>query len=218
MNTRNEGELPLEEETLQLRARIAELEEEISHMRGSIEGHDRQNTEAQRQSELQYKEVFDNISACIFLIDVTSDGRFKFAGFNPAEQQAVGLTNAVSGKFVEEVFADGPAKKVSANYCRCLEAGTPITYDDELNLPSGRRYFHSNLIPMRNASGRIHRIVGACIDTTDFKRTQEEALARHKLESLGVLASGIALDFNNLLAGIHASAELAVMEFTEGSA
>jgi PAS domain S-box-containing protein len=170
------------------------------------------------ESELQYKEVFDNISVCMFLIDVTSDGRFRIAGFNPAEERAVGLTTAeVSGKFVEEVFAEELAEKVSANYRRCLGAGAPINYDDELNLPNGRRYFHSNLIPMRNASGRINRIVGACIDTTDFKRTQEEALAGQKLESLGVLAGGIAHDFNNLLGGILAQAELAEKELAGGS-
>ena len=210
MNTPNENELPLEQETPQLRARITQLEEVISRLRASSEA---------GEIELQYKEVFDNVSVCMFLIDVTSDGRFKFGRFNPAEEKAVGLSNAeVSGKFVEEVFADELASKLSANYRRCLKAGTPITYDDELHLPGGRRNFHSNLIPMRNASGRIHRIVGACIDTTEFKRTQEEAFARQKLESLGVLAAGIAHDFNNLLGGILSCAELALTERAEGSA
>ena len=96
-------------------------------------------------------------------MDVTSDGRFKFTGFNPSEEKAVGLSSAeVSGRFVEEVFAADLAQKLIANYRRCLEAGAPIDYEDELNLPGGRRYFHSNLIPMRDDAGRIHRIVGAC--------------------------------------------------------
>jgi PAS domain S-box-containing protein len=45
-------------------------------------------------------------------------------------------------------------------------------------------------------------------DITNVKRTQEEAVARQKLEGLGVLAGGIAHDFNNLLGGILAEAEL----------
>jgi PAS domain-containing protein len=103
MNPPNVGDFPLEDETQRLRARIAELEDEISYIRGSVEP-GRLNSEALYQSEVQYKDIFDNISICMFLVDVTSDGRFKFAGFNPAEEQAVGLTNAqVSGKFVEEV-------------------------------------------------------------------------------------------------------------------
>jgi two-component system, cell cycle sensor histidine kinase and response regulator CckA len=216
MNTPNVGDFPPQDETQRLRARIAELEEEISYIRDSAEP-DSPNL-ALRQIELQYKDIFENISVCMFLIDVTPDGRFKYAGFNPAEEQAVGLTSAqVSGKFVEEVFDKELANKLTATYRRCLEAGTPINYDDELNLPSGQRYFHSNLIPMRNGSGRIHQIVGACIDTTDFRRTQDQALARQKLESLGVLAGGIAHDFNNLLGGILAQAELAETEVAVGS-
>uniref|UniRef100_Q02D70 histidine kinase n=1 Tax=Solibacter usitatus (strain Ellin6076) TaxID=234267 RepID=Q02D70_SOLUE len=174
--------------------------------------------EALRESNLQYREVFDHISACLFLVDVTADGRFKFAEFNPAEEEAVGLSSEqVSGKFVEDVFSEDLAGKLTGNYRRCLEAGRVITYDDELNFPGGRRYFHSNLIPLQNAAGSIYRIIGACIDVTDLKRTQEEALAKQNLESLGVLASGIAHDFNNLLGGINAQAELIEEELAENS-
>jgi PAS domain S-box-containing protein len=174
---------------------------------------------ALRDSYLQYKEVFDNISVCVFLVDVTPDGRFKFVGFNPAEEEAVGLSSAeVSGRLVEEVFDKDLANKLTANYRRCLEAGRAIKYDDALNLPRGLRYFHSNLIPLRNAAGVIHRIIGACIDITDFRRTQEEALAKQNLESLGVLAGGIAHDFNNVLGGIHAQAELIEIDLDVGSA
>ena len=52
---------------------------------------------------------------------------------------------------------------------------------------------------------------------TEVKRTQEEALARQKLESVGTLAGGIAHDFNNLLGGVQAQAELALTELDAGS-
>ena len=81
----------------------------------------------------------------------------------------------------------------------------------------GRRYFHTNLIPVRNPAGHIHRIIGACIETTDFRKTQDEVLARQKLESLGVVARGIAHDFNNLLGSILAEAELAQSEMALGA-
>jgi PAS domain S-box-containing protein len=54
-------------------------------------------------------------------------------------------------------------------------------------------------------------------DITEIKRTQEEALYRNKLESLGTLAGGIAHDFNNLLGAIQAQAELASAELDAGS-
>ena len=80
MKTPDSGEFSREEETHQLRARIAKLEEEISLIGGGIGGPDGRVAEAQEESDVQYKEVFDNISACMFLIDVTSDGRFKYVG------------------------------------------------------------------------------------------------------------------------------------------
>ena len=207
MKAQDVRELQPGEETQQLRERIARLEEEIRSLRGG-----------EQEFDSMYKQVFDNISACMFLVDVTPDGRFKYAAFNAAEEKAVGLTNAeVCGKLVEEVFAEDLAKKLTATYRRCLEAGVPISYEDRIDFPSGRRYFNSNLMPIRNQSAAIHRIIGACIDITDFKRTQEEALARQKLESLGVLAGGIAHDFNNLLGSILSQAELAEEELAAGS-
>lgn len=175
--------------------------------------------EALRQNELWTKQVFDNIPECIFVLDVTHEGRFRFVALNPAEEEAVGFsTSDVSGKFIEDVLSDEVSKKVIANYRRCLEAGSLISYQDELNLEVGRRYFHTNLIPLRDAAGRIYRIAGCCTDLTDIKRTDEQALASQKLESIGVLANGIAHDFNNLLGGILICSELALAENEDVSA
>jgi len=52
---------------------------------------------------------------------------------------------------------------------------------------------------------------------TEVKRTQEQAFARQKLESVGTLASGIAHDFNNLLGGVLAQAELGLAGLAPGS-
>ena len=170
------------------------------------------------ESERLYKEVFNHFSECIFVLDVTPDGHFKFAGLNPAEERAIGLSSTeVAGKFIEDVFPEDVAKSLIAHYRRCLEVGTLINYDDELNLSTGPRFFHTNLIPVRNKVGCIDRIVGCCMDFTDLKRSQDDALARQKLESVGTLANGIAHDFNNLLAAVLAQAELASVELAAGS-
>jgi PAS domain S-box-containing protein len=54
-------------------------------------------------------------------------------------------------------------------------------------------------------------------DVTEIKRTQDEALLRQKLESVGRFAGGIAHDFNNLLGAVQAQAELASTELDAGS-
>ncbi len=173
---------------------------------------------ALRQSELINRQIIDNIPDCIFVLNVTPDGRFKFAELNPAEEKAVGLSSAeVSGKFIEDVLPEEVAKDVTAHYRECLQAGVPISYEGELRLAIGARYFRTHLIPVRDSWGHIFRLVGCCHDLTDTRRTQEADLARQKLESIGKLASGIAHDFNNLLGGILASAELGLSEHAAGA-
>jgi two-component system, cell cycle sensor histidine kinase and response regulator CckA len=61
------------------------------------------------------------------------------------------------------------------------------------------------------------QMFGACLDITDFRRAQEEAMAAQKLETVGTLANGIAHDFNNLLGAVLAQAELALDDVASGS-
>ena len=79
------------------------------------------------------------------------------------------------------------------------------------------RWVLNNGVPRFAPDGVFAGYIGSCIDITEVKRTQEEALASQKLESVGRLASGIAHDFNNLLGGILASAELVLAEREQGS-
>jgi two-component system cell cycle sensor histidine kinase/response regulator CckA len=69
---------------------------------------------------------------------------------------------------------------------------------------------------LMNEEGSPARMFGAVQDVTDVRRTQEQTIARQKLESLGTLANGIAHDFNNLLGGVLAQAELALSEVAAG--
>ena len=59
--------------------------------------------------------------------------------------------------------------------------------------------------------------IGSCIDITDRKQSQDRMLASQKLESLGVMAAGVAHDFGNLLGTILANADLALSEMASDS-
>jgi PAS domain S-box-containing protein len=144
---------------------------------GSLAGtrHFQQARDAVRESALRYREVFENISDCIFVLDVTPEGRFRFAEVNPADERSMGYSAAeVCGRLVEETVPAELARQITANYRRCLETGSIITYTEELALPRGNRSFDTTLIPIRDAAGRIRRILGVARDITGQERTEKE--------------------------------------------
>lgn len=57
-------------------------------------------------------------------------------------------------------------------------------------------------VPRFSPDGGFSGYIGSCIDITDRKQNQDKMLASQKLESLGVMAAGVAHDFGNLLGTI----------------
>lgn len=152
---------------------------------------ERQRSEtALRLSEKRYREVFENTSDCMFLLDVMSEDRFKIVRFNPAEEKSVGITNAqAAGKLIQDIVPAEVATVLKANFRRCVETGSRINYEEELDLPIGRRHFDTTLIPVRDASGQIYRIVGIAHNITERKQTAEHL--RRSEEQLRALSSRI---------------------------
>lgn len=130
---------------------------------------------ALRESQERYQEVFDNSADGIFLVAVTSDLRFKFIEFNPVIEMVTGLLSAeVSGRFVEDVLPERRASEVIAKYRECVDSGSRVAYEEELTQAIDHRTFHVLLSPVRNADGRIHRIIGVARDVTEQRRKRAE--------------------------------------------
>ncbi len=128
-----------------------------------------------RESERRYREVFENSSDAMYVLEVCADGRFRNLDVNPAFERSTGLTAAeVIGKYQEDTVDAETALVVSEKYRRCIERGAPVEEEAELNLPSGRKSYQSTLVPVRDDGGRIYRIVGISRDVTELKRSLAE--------------------------------------------
>ena len=86
------------------------------------------------------------------------------------------------------------------------------------------RIFDFTINPFRDESGRIRYLIPEGRDITELKRIQEKQLAierkvqqAQKLESLGVLAGGVAHDFNNMLLAIMGNTDLALLDLPKDS-
>lgn len=130
--------------------------------------------EALQESERRYREVFEHSSDAMFLVDVTPDGCFRFLSYNPAAERVVGISTAdAAGKCAEEILPEKVAEAVEANYRECADAGAPISYEETLDFPAGRIDCHVTLIPLKDAAGRVNRIIGIARNITGRKRAEE---------------------------------------------
>ncbi|WP_262299766.1 PAS domain-containing protein [Microvirga sesbaniae] len=119
---------------------------------------------------------FENSSDSLFIIAVEPD-RFVIEFLNPAHERRTGLRNAdVSGRTPHECLPPAVADSVTEHYRSCVEAGHPIRYEEDLDLPAGVIHYQTLLTPVRDDTGRIYRILGSARDVT----LEYEALRREE--------------------------------------
>lgn len=148
-----------------------------------------------------YRDIYNHTSDAIFLLRVMPEGGLVYISTNKAHQEGTGLpSEAVLGKTAEEIFPPPIAAQMQANYQRLLEVGEPISYQEVLELPAGRKTWLTQLVPMPGADGQIERIAGISRDMTGYLRDQGRLAKlleyRTKLQDLvlRILQEGIAED------------------------
>ncbi|WP_318567057.1 PAS domain-containing protein [Salinigranum marinum] len=166
----------------------------------------------------EYEAVFENAGDAVFLVEVDSDGdggedaptvepTFRFVRLNPSQEAATGLaTETVRRRTPRAVLGDELGAEVEANYRRCVEAGEPITYEEELALPGGTRTWQTRLAPV-TVDGEVTRIVGIARDIT--RRVERERELQRKNDRLDEFASVVAHDLRNPLNVAQGRARLA---------
>lgn len=79
------------------------------------------------------------------------------------------------------------------------------------------RWIHTRAILLFDSAGQPIRMLGAHMDFTDRKLTEDSLLRSQRLDSLGTLAGGVAHDLNNALAPILMGTELLRIDYPEAS-
>ena len=140
---------------------------------------------ARKQMEMSLKEandryiqILDNSIDVIYLIEVTPEGHFVYVDVNAAYEEVTGIPrDVVIGLDVEEIEDETFRTILTDKFNTCLNAGEKTDYTADYPFPIGVRTFHSILLPIRDDSGRIVRIVGSARDITE-RQEMEEALKK----------------------------------------
>ncbi|HUX12951.1 MAG TPA: PAS domain S-box protein, partial [Spirochaetia bacterium] len=156
----------------------------ISERRGDgtfiIEGFSSDITENVRAEEetkrvaREYESVFHGAQDSIFLMEVIGPNQFRYTRNNQTHERTTGLsTEAIRGKTPLELLGRELGETVSANYQRCVDAKVSISYEETLDLPTGRRTWATTLTPVIRG-GRVAQIVGVSQDITERRAAEEK--------------------------------------------
>ncbi|MHB8765346.1 MAG: PAS domain-containing sensor histidine kinase [Deferrisomatales bacterium] len=134
---------------------------------------------------------------------------------DPDEVRRFPLDSFFSPASAARIAAETPARR----------RGESATYEVELIGRRGtRRATMLSAAPLLGEDGGFRGTMGTFVDITDLRlleaerrNLEDQVRQKQKLESLGVLAGGIAHDLNNTLAPIIGFAELAADDTPEGS-
>jgi PAS domain S-box-containing protein len=138
-----------------------------------------------RDLRRQYETVFQNAQDALFLIDVEDADTFRIIRFSSHEEELTGLvTGDPTGETVEAAFVDEVSDELRARYRTCVETAEPATYEAELSLPEGTRYWQTKLAPVV-VDGEVTELVGASRDITALREYERQLeTQRDQLELL----------------------------------
>ncbi len=180
-------------------------------------GSELDRVEAQRaleQSEARFRLI---VTACVEGVAIFEpDGAIRYANPQLARLVRAAAPDAVVGRSYRDYCPPALAEEAAAHLVQ-RRHGLAGRFETSLVRADGAEIrVEVSAAPFAGAGGQPGGTVALFRDVTEQRALEEQVREAQKRESLGVLAGGVAHEFNNLLVGILANSGFALSELPPG--
>ncbi|HWR73667.1 MAG TPA: PAS domain S-box protein, partial [Nitrospirota bacterium] len=171
----------------------------------------------QKQAELMVRNVLETVDEGFIIIDRD----YRILSANRAYAQQAGRSvDEIIGKKCHEMshgyFMPCHEFGETCAVRRVFETGEPHTaLHTHHNEDKDPIYVETKAFPMRDAAGRVTAAIEIVNNITEQKKLEDQLRHAQKMEAVGLLAGGVAHDFNNILTAIIGYGNLLEMRYPE---
>ena len=164
--------------------------------------------EALRRSEEKIRSLFAALKDVILIVDRDC----RYLEIAPTDATLLYRPpQELLGRTVEDVFPAEMARSFKAEVQAVLDRRRPRTFDYPLTIAGREVWFSAIVAPLAE-----DRVIWIARDITESKQLHSQLLQSQKMEAIGILAGGVAHDFNNMLGAIIGYSELCLGSLEEG--
>ena len=133
------------------------------------------------ESTINLQRIWDTVESGIFVLDVVSDGEFRYAAFNPA----MGRTSPIPvenllGKTLTEALPTEMAILYCQYFSKCVRLGQTNFFEEQFSVDDVGSWWSLSVAPLRDDTLRIYQLVVTATNISIRKQAQAQLLEQEQ--------------------------------------